>query len=169
MMDLTRDKVEGAALVLVIQPDGQYEWSSDHSAEIVAAHLHKVADHMAPKPLTAPESPRRAAHHHQGHRTEISAAELVLPRAGILRRKALETIAASDGGMTDQELAEATGEYLYTIAPRRSELLQSGWLRDSGRTRTTDHGRDAIVWELSDAGRAAYLPLVSGASVGSSD
>lgn len=169
MLNLTREQIEGAALVLVIQPDGLYEWSSDHTAEDVAAHLHKVADHIAPKPLMPVESDRAAAHHRPGHRTEISAAELVLPRAGILRRKALDAIAGSNGGMTDAELAAATETYLYTIAPRRSELLRSGWVRDSGRTRTSDHGRDAIVWELSDAGRAAYLPLVSGASVGSSD
>jgi hypothetical protein len=33
-----------------------------------------------------------------------------------------------------------------TERPRRRELEEAGWIRDSGRTRKTASGHDAIVW-----------------------
>jgi hypothetical protein len=52
-------------------------------------------------------------------------------------------------GATDEELIEAVMAYGYamnTIRPRRVELVRAGVVADSGRTRATGSGRDAIVW-----------------------
>lgn len=86
--------------------------------------------------------------------TEAHAAALVAPRAGTQRLRVLAAIAdAGDSGLTDPELAATTGLYLYSAAPRRNELLNGGWLEDSGLRRSTGRGGGAIAWRLSPAGR----------------
>jgi hypothetical protein len=91
--------------------------------------------------------------HHPGTATERLAAHLVRPRAGILRAHVLDAFIAAADGLTDHELSEATGKYLYTVAPRRGELLMAGWVENSGRRRLTPHGRHAIVWQLTPQAR----------------
>jgi hypothetical protein len=92
--------------------------------------------------------------HRHAHDTERIAAEMVRPRTGTLRAKALVTIAAAgENGLTHGELAETTGERHYSIAPRVTELVDQGWIVDSGRRRPTDTGSPAIVWILSEAGK----------------
>ncbi len=86
--------------------------------------------------------------------TDRVAALEVMPRTGTQRRRVLAAIADSPGGLTDHELAEKTGLYLYSAAPRRTELLRGGWVRDSGARRTTPLGSEAVVWTLTDAGAA---------------
>mgnify|MGYP005855329159 CR=1 FL=1 len=106
-------------------------------------------------PLSDPSTPRPAPAHFPGRDTEIEAARLVAPQAGTWRSRVLEAIAAAgEVGMTDWELHERLGGALYTVAPRRAELVRMGWLADSGRRRSTNTGRSAIVWVLSAAGRA---------------
>jgi hypothetical protein len=41
------------------------------------------------------------------------------------------------------------------VSSARNWLVDAGWLRDSSHRRMTRNGRDAIVWELTDAARAA--------------
>lgn len=104
--------------------------------------------------LTDPSTPTSAAHHrHNPRDTEVLAAQLVTPKAGTLRLKALAAFrTAGSAGLTDQELADVTGLYLYTVAPRRVELVRQGWLSDTGERRTTARGRAAVVWALTPAG-----------------
>lgn len=110
---------------------------------------------MADRALPDPRRPIPAPHHHPDQPTAVSAAQLITPRAGSLRALALNAIAAAEpDGLTDVELAAATGVYLYSIAPRRTELLHAGWLDDSGRRRPTPQRRPAIVWVLSDDARS---------------
>ena len=92
--------------------------------------------------------------HRRATDTERAASDLITPRAGTLRAKALNAfMVAGDRGLTDHELSEVTGVYLYSIAPRRNELTRMGWLVDSGRRRMGSHqGHTAIVWTLSTGG-----------------
>lgn len=77
--------------------------------------------------------------------TERAAAFAVRPKTGTQRMKVLNAIIGSDG-LTDPEVAELTGLYLYSAAPRRNELALGGWVEDSGARRETDNGGLAIVW-----------------------
>lgn len=112
--------------------------------------------------LRDPLHDRAAPHHRDAPDTEVDAATLIRPRAGILRALVLDTFAAVwPDGLTDPELAEATGKYLYTVAPRRNELRSDGWLEETSQRRSTDHGRKAVVWRLSGRG-ARQLGLSRG-------
>ena len=51
-----------------------------------------------------------------------------------------------DRGGTDAEIQEALGIDGNTERPKRLELFRAGQIHDSGRTRPTPSGRDAIVW-----------------------
>lgn len=85
--------------------------------------------------------------------TDRAAALAVMPRSGTQRRRVLAAIAlAGEQGLTDHELADVTGLYLYSAAPRRTELLRGGWVRDSGKRRETPLGAEAVVWTLTEAG-----------------
>lgn len=104
------------------------------------------------------------AHHRPDKATAVTAAELALPRAGTLRDKVIIAISQSgyglrvgwrpDGvtepGLTQEEVAHYWAVYLYSIAPRFAELERMGWIKDSGRTRTTTRGQQAVVWVLTD-------------------
>jgi hypothetical protein len=91
----------------------------------------------------------------QGNDTDRAAALAVMPRTGTQRRRCLAALAlAGDAGLTDHELSETTGLYLYSAAPRRTELLRGGWVRDSGQRRTTPLGSEAVVWTLTEEGAA---------------
>lgn len=106
----------------------------------------------APPDRPAPGQRARAA-----RRTSAAAAAAVEPRTGTQRWKVLAAVAqvARDprsGGLTDVELANWTGLPPNSLRPRRKELVDGGWLEDSGKTRS-HHGRDHIVWVLGDKGR----------------
>jgi hypothetical protein len=83
--------------------------------------------------------------------TSTRAAGKIEPQADTLRRVVLEAIAESGGGLTDEEGIATTGIQPNTYRPRRVELSRMGWIRDSGRTRQTQSGRDAVVWEVEGA------------------
>ena len=103
--------------------------------------------------LADPAADREGAH--RGRDTEQAAALAALPRSGTNRMRALAALAlAGVDGLTDHELADATSIYLYSVAPRRVELVKGGWVVDSGRRRETPNGSPAVVWVLSPAGRA---------------
>lgn len=108
--------------------------------------------------LRDPTAPRPAPAHLAAADTELNAARLIAPRAGTWRRIVLDVLARSEDGMTDWELHTSLGGNLYTIAPRRTELCRDGWLKDSGRRRVTNNQRAAIVWILTDVGRAQWEP-----------
>ncbi len=107
--------------------------------------------------------------HHPGTDTERVSADLIRPRAGTLRARALTALQAAEPyGLTDDELAEATEVYLYSIAPRRVELTKRGWVMDSGNRRTSSHGRPAVVWVLTGPA-IEHLRQASLATVGGDD
>lgn len=80
--------------------------------------------------------------------TARAAALAVAPRTGTQRRRVLERIAARPS--TDDEIQRALNMNGNTERPRRVELVDGGWVRDSGLRR-----KGAIVWELARAVEAA--------------
>lgn len=87
--------------------------------------------------------------------TENMAAKMQLPRSGTARGAVLSAFIADkrDGGdgMIDEDVASRLQMNLYTVAPRRTELTNSGWLRPSGRYGRTKMNSDSIKWELTPA------------------
>jgi len=78
--------------------------------------------------------------------TSREAADLVR-RAPTLRQQVLRAIVASGRrGMTDEELQEELHINPSTQRPRRIELVDAGLVVDSGQTRPTRSGRQAVVW-----------------------
>lgn len=98
--------------------------------------------------------------------TSRAAALLAEPRSGTNRRAVLDAVAAVARtpavGLTDVEAQRATGLTPNSERPRRVELVDGGWLADSGVTRA-HHGREHTVWVLTDkaARLAAGLPVVA--------
>lgn len=89
--------------------------------------------------------------------TQRKAAILVYPRSGTYRIGVLRAIAKADAhGATDEELYQATGWDENTVRPRRNELMNDGWVEDSGRTRRTPSGKDAVVWVLTEQGHKQW-------------
>jgi hypothetical protein len=94
-----------------------------------------------------------------GRATSKAAALAAEPRTGTNRRAVLEAVAAvardvRTVGLTDVEIQRATGLNPNSARPRRVELVDGGWLADSGVTRE-HHGREHTVWVLTD--KAARL------------
>jgi hypothetical protein len=85
------------------------------------------------------------------HATDTSraAADLVRPRSGTQRMRVLEALIRSDG-LTDLEIAIEVGLQENSERPRRIELVEAGWVRDSGQRRATNGRAEAIVWALTE-------------------
>lgn len=80
--------------------------------------------------------------------TAHEAAASVATVGGAQRRRVLEHLQAlGAGGATDEEMQIVLGLNPSAQRPRRVELVDAGLVRDSGRTRKTTSGRNAIVWE----------------------
>lgn len=79
--------------------------------------------------------------------TSVAAAESIRPDANRLRAVVLDAIRrAGADGLTDEEGIAATGLSPSTYRPRRVECVQAGKVIDSGKTRKTASGRNAVVW-----------------------
>jgi hypothetical protein len=91
--------------------------------------------------------------HAHAQRTERSAAYAMAPKVGTARARVLATFVADyrvgGNGLTHEEVATRTGLKHYTAAPRCTELVQGGWLEDSGATRINSAGNPAITWRLT--------------------
>ncbi len=84
--------------------------------------------------------------------TSKKAAGRILPASGTQRSRVLvklQTVAPE--GRTDEELQAALDMNPSSQRPRRVELVEQGWIEDSGDRRKTVSGTDAIVWR--------YIPL----------
>lgn len=79
--------------------------------------------------------------------TAKAAAHAAFPRSGTWRRKVLDAIALRP--RTDDELQHDLTMSGNTERPRRVELVDGGWINDSGERRRTAGGQDAIVWQLA--------------------
>ena len=79
--------------------------------------------------------------------TSQEAAAFVLPRSGTQRWRVLMALAAAPA--TDEELVERLGIGANSERPRRLELVEQGWVENSGQVRETCSGCDSIVWAVT--------------------
>ena len=93
-------------------------------------------------PVRAPDPP------YQAHSPTSQAAAEAVADAGTKRQMVLDLLAAGDG-LTDEECQLALSMNPSTQRPRRVELVEMGLVRDSGRTRPTHSGREAVVWAVA--------------------
>ena len=84
--------------------------------------------------------------------TSKDAALAAMPRTGTQRHRVL--IALCRRSSLDEELQDSLGMNPSTERPRRVELVEGGWVQDSGLRRQTRSGQSAVVWELTPRGRA---------------
>jgi|14BtaG_2_1085337.scaffolds.fasta_scaffold249186_1 hypothetical protein len=80
--------------------------------------------------------------------TSFAAAVSILETADTLRAKVYRYLRDSKGGATDESIQLALEMNPSTQRPRRVELLEGKFIRDSGRTSNTISGRSAVVWEV---------------------
>jgi len=67
-----------------------------------------------------------------------------------LKKMILELLSELEDGATDEELERILGtEKSRSARPTRYNLRNKGLVRDSGRRRATESGREAIVWEIT--------------------
>lgn len=89
--------------------------------------------------------------------TSKDAAEAIFFRSGTQREKLFLFVAKrKKRGATDFEIREALGLRYSSGCARRQELVKLKLLKESGRTRPTDTGQEAIVWVRTKKGRALY-------------
>lgn len=102
---------------------------------------------------------------HANRDTSVNAS---LPRKGYTRRRLLDLLVAHyhhfHDGLTCHELEARTGGTHQNVSPQVNYLETAGWIRNSGRTRMTPSGRDAIVWEPTEAALVAVRDANLGAA-----
>lgn len=79
----------------------------------------------------------------------VEAARAIEGVSGRYRVLVYQALKAASAGLTDQEICTVTGLDPSTERPRRVELVESGAVVDSLRTRSTRSGRSATVWEVA--------------------
>lgn len=85
--------------------------------------------------------------------TARAAARLVRRNTGTWRARVFAYIlAAGQDGATDYEIETSLGGRPSTTRARRIELVQEGWVVDSGKRRKTVSGAEAIVWIATPEG-----------------
>jgi hypothetical protein len=87
-------------------------------------------------------------HRANDRETSIEAAKRAAPRAGSGLALALEALRNNPDGLTDEELASVTKQYMNSIGKRRTELTQAGFIEDSGLRRMSSRGSIMIVWRI---------------------
>lgn len=83
--------------------------------------------------------------------TSHEAADLITGVTGKARLEILTLIRSAPTGLTDEQLFALLDQANSTISPnarraRRGELVEKGYVKDSGKRRRTTTGRQAIVW-----------------------
>lgn len=81
-----------------------------------------------------------------GSATSKAAAERIAPKAGTKRAQVLECLKKCPIGLTDEQIQWQLDMPANTQRPRRVELVKAGLIKDSGRTRPTLGGDQAVVW-----------------------
>lgn len=115
-------------------------------------------DTLFDTPLTTPDHPETQLRH-DAPDTSRAAAELVQPKSGTQRMRVLAAIAAASTmspgliGLTDAEIESRLELSGNSVRPRRGELVDAGWVEDSGVRREHGHSGLGIVWRLTEAGR----------------
>ncbi|NIH81705.1 hypothetical protein [Amycolatopsis viridis] len=82
--------------------------------------------------------------------TSARTARNIAPRTGTQRARVLTDI-VEHAGATDFEICERVGLLDNSVRPRRAELVEGGYVRDSGRIRE-HRGSQWVIWEPTPAG-----------------
>ena len=80
--------------------------------------------------------------------TSKKAAESMILGSNAQRKRVYQWALTQRQGFTDEEAINALKMNPSSFRPRRGELVTGSLLRDSGRTRATQSGRQATVWEV---------------------
>jgi hypothetical protein len=92
--------------------------------------------------------------------TQRAAAILVYPKTGIARERVLRNIIESgEFGVIDEDGYRRLRMIQNTYIPRRNELTNDGWIKDSGRRRETAAGAQAVVWVATERALVAIRRL----------
>lgn len=91
-----------------------------------------------------------------GHRTDDAntSVDAAQPARYTDRLRALTLHRRYPDGLTDFELAALMNRQQTSAGKRRGELRDLGYVTDSGQRRPAPSGARAIVWQITDAGRA---------------
>lgn len=81
--------------------------------------------------------------------TSEDAADHVWPRTGSQRWRLLTLLWNTPDGLTDEQMSTLSRIAPNSQRPRRVELVEAGWVVDSGERRETIGGSEAIVWVTS--------------------
>jgi hypothetical protein len=87
--------------------------------------------------------------------TSGKAALAIAPKSGTQRSAILAELLDTRFGLTDPEIADATGIPMNSVRPRRVELVEGEWVADGGRRREIN-GHEHIVWEATRKARAHF-------------
>ena len=115
--------------------------SGDGPTRRIGADGRPWHEHCEPRDvgLTDPQTSRRAAARARKGTTSP------------LGRGILSELKASTLGATDDELQQVFHDApAGSVSKRRCDLMRSGLVVDSGRTRQTRWGREAVVWTVTD-------------------
>lgn len=83
--------------------------------------------------------------------TSYKAADAIAPIAGKLRQAVYAFfVERGSYGATDAEIFDRWPEKSEnSLRPRRVELVEAGWLKDSGKRRLNKRGRSCCVWTVT--------------------
>ena len=79
--------------------------------------------------------------------TSYGASVYVAPRTGTVRAEVMNYLVIH-GPSTDVEIQRGLGIVPNTERPRRVELVEGGFVKDSGKVKR-HHGREHILWEIN--------------------
>jgi hypothetical protein len=88
-------------------------------------------------------------------KTSARAARQIEPRSGSQRARVLIDICQHECGSTDYELSGRLRILASSVRPRRIELVNAGYVQDSGKTRT-HRGTSWTLWTATAEGLAWY-------------
>lgn len=131
------------AAAAVEAPPGRSSYAGDPLLQMnpTRALAEAVVDRLADRPV----QPARPTD------TQLAAGARTAPRIRGHRARILALLQRQ--GVTDEQIATATGLGLNTVRPRRGELVSQGLVEDSGQRGRTATGSPAIIWRVTDAGR----------------
>lgn len=94
-----------------------------------------------------------AMHHKDYKDTERQAAELIASRVTGLRLVVLQILNDNPQGMTGEQVANKSEEWLYSIKPRITELCRYELVEDTGERIRNSRNRNEVVWSVTDKGK----------------
>lgn len=93
---------------------------------------------------------------HDAAETARLAALKNAPASGTQRHRVLRALTGLSPdktvGLTDDELSQLLAMSPNTLRPRRVELVEGGWVEDSGLRRNNQYGNTCIVWRCTEKG-----------------